>query len=210
MAEMMMPAPKGSPAAPAAPPKGGPAPMDAGPEGAAMRERAANAMMDKERARYETMAAAAPKPKKPYSATTVQTLVDTFNETLDKLGGQDLPNVTVDLAGADRWDQPLPPAIFVPLVALFQAVEQVGNGKFAGKYTVTPEELADDTGLRMAAGQLTRMGNDQMLAKAMQTPVNAPAEAGGEMEGGPTPKPMGGAATRGTMTAEDKALMENM
>lgn len=211
MAEMMMPAPKGAPASASAPAaKGGPAPMEAGPEGAVMRERAANAMMDKERARYEAMAAAAPKPKKPYSATTVTTLVDTFNETLDKLGGQDLPNVAVDLAGADRWDQPLPPAIFVPLVALFQAVEQVGGGKFAGKYTVSPEELADDTGLRMAAGQLTRMGNDQMLAKAMQSPVNAPSEAGGEMEGGPTPKPVGGAATRETMTAEDKALMENM
>jgi hypothetical protein len=109
MAEMMMPAPKGAPAtAPAPAAKGGPAPMEAGPEGAAMRERAANAMMDKERARYEAMAAAAPKPKKPYSATTVTTLIDTFNETLDKLGGQDLPNVEVDLAGAERWDQPLP------------------------------------------------------------------------------------------------------
>ena len=40
-------------------------------------------MMDKERARYEAMASAAPAPKKPYSAKTVQTLVDSFNETLD-------------------------------------------------------------------------------------------------------------------------------
>jgi len=186
-------------------PKGG-----GGAEDAALRERAANAMMDKERARYEAMAAAAPKPAKPYSAKTVQTLIDTFNETLDKLGGQDLPNIEVDFAGQDRWAEPLPAKLFVPLVALFQAVDQVGGGKFEGKYTVEPGELVDDNALRMAAGQLVRMGNDQMLAKAMQAPINAPAEAGGEMEGGPTPKPMGGAATRGSMTAEDKALMENM
>lgn len=203
MAEMM------PPSAPA--PKSAPMPAPGGgAKDAAMRERAANAMMEQERARYEAMAAAAPKPTKPYSAKTVQTLIDTFNETLDKLGGQDLPNVEVDLGGQDRWTEPLPAQIFVPLVALFQAVEQIGGGKFAGKYTVTPMELTDDNGLRMAAGQLMRMGNDAMLAKAMQTPINAPGEpmqAGGEMEGAPVPK---GAATRETMTDADKALMENM
>lgn len=171
-----------------------------------MRERAANAMMDKERARYDAMASTAPAPKKPYTAKTVQTLVDTFNETLDKLGGQDLPNVEVDLKGADRWPEPLPAAIFVPLVALFQAVEQVGGGKFAGKYTVAPDELADDTGLRMAAGQLVRMGNDAMLAKAMQEPMGGGApesEAGEPAEGAP-------AMTREGMGEEDKALMASM
>ena len=207
MAEMMPP-----PATTAGAPKGAP---PAGDDAAAMRERAANAMMDKERARYEAMAAAAPKPTKPYSAKTVQTLIDTFNETIDKLGGQDLPAVEVDLAGAERWEQPLPPAIFVPLTALFQAVEQVGGGKFAGKYAVEPGELVDDNGLRMAAGQLMRMGNDAMLAKAMQAPINASGgQAGGEMEGAPAmkggPSMKGGAMTRGSMGDEDKALMESM
>jgi hypothetical protein len=115
MAEMMPPAgaPKGM------------APAPGSADSAAMRERAANAMMDKERARYEAMAAAAPKPTKPYSAKTVQTLIDTFNETIDKLGGQDLPAVEVELGGAERWTEPLPATIFVPLMALFQAAQQV-------------------------------------------------------------------------------------
>jgi len=163
-------------------------------------------MMDKERARYDAMASAAPAPKKPYTAKTVQTLVDTFNETLDKLGGQDLPNVEVDLKGAERWPEPLPAAIFVPLVALFQAIEQVGGGKFAGKYTVAPDELVDDTGLRMAAGQLVRMGNDAALAKAMQEPMGggaAPAPEEGEA-------PEGKAMTRGAMSPEDQEMMQSM
>jgi hypothetical protein len=198
MAEMMPPAgaPKGM------------APAPGSADSAAMRERAANAMMDKERARYEAMAAAAPKPTKPYSAKTVQTLIDTFNETIDKLGGQDLPAVEVELGGAERWTEPLPATIFVPLMALFQAAQQVGGGKFAGKYSVEPGELIDDNGLRMAAGELVRMGNDAMLAKAMQAPINAPGQAGGEMEGAPAPK--AGAMTRAEMGAEDKALMESM
>jgi len=188
---------------PLAPPPAGPAAQGAGPETAALRERAANAMMDKERARYAAMASAAPAPKKPYSAKTVQTLIDSFNETLDKLGGQDLPNVEVDLQGAERWPDPLPAAIFVPLVALFQAVEQVGGGKFAGKYTVSPDELIDDTGLRMAAGQLVRMGNDAMLAKAMQEPMGGEAMPEGDAEEVP-------AMTRDGMGEEDKALMASM
>ena len=202
-------------APPLAPPAAGPAAQGApapapapgdGPETAALRERAASAMMDKERARYEAMASAAPAPKKPYSAKTVQTLVDSFNETLDKLGGQDLPNVEVDLQGAERWPDPLPAAIFVPLVALFQAVEQVGGGKFAGKYTVAPDELVDDTGLRMAAGQLVRMGGDAALAKAMQEPMG-----GGAPEGeGPEGASEGPAMTRDGMGDEDKALMASM
>ena len=197
-----VPPPAPPPAGPAA--QGAPAPAPgAGPETAALRERAANAMMDKERARYEAMASAAPAPKKPYTAKTVQTLVDTFNETLDKLGGQDLPNVEVDLKGAERWTEPLPAAIFVPLVALFQAVEQVGGGKFAGKYTVAPDELADDTGLRMAAGQFVRMGGDAALAKAMQEPMGG----GGAPEEG---APEGPAMTREGMGDEDKALMASM
>lgn len=202
------------PVPPSAPPPAGPAAQGApapapgaGPETAALRERAANAMMDKERARYEAMASAAPAPKKPYSAKTVQTLVDTFNETLDKLGGQDLPNVEVDLKGAERWTEPLPAAIFVPLVALFQAVEQVGGGKFAGKYTVAPDELGDDTGLRMAAGQLVRMGSDAALAKAMQEPMGGGGAPEGEPEEGGPKAP---AMTREGMGDEDKALMASM
>jgi hypothetical protein len=190
------------PVPPPAPPPAGPAARGeaSGPESAALRERAANAMMDKERARYDAMASAAPTPKKPYTAKTVQTLVDTFNETLDKLGGQDLPNVEVDLKGEERWPEPLPASIFVPLVALFQAIEQVGGGKFAGKYTVAPDELVDDTGLRMAAGQLVRMGNDAALAKAMQEPIG----------GSEAPAPEGPAMTRGAMSPEDQEMMQSM
>ena len=187
----MTPPPGAAPAAPA--------PDSA--ESAAMRERAAGALADAERAKYEAIASSAPKPKKPYTAVAVNSLIDQFNETIDELGGQDLPNVEVDLGGQDRWPEPLPAQIFVPLAALFQAVEQVDNGKFAGKYTMSMEELVDDTGLRMAAGELKRMARDAALAKAMQAPVGGPAPAPAKK--GPPPAP-------GAMSEEDMAMMENM
>jgi len=189
----MTPPPGAAPAAPA--PKPGTA------DDAAMRERAAGALADAERAKYDAIAASAPKPRKPYTAVAVNSLIDQFNETIDELGGQDLPNVEVDLGGQDRWSEPLPAQIFVPLMALFQAVEQVGNGKFAGKYTVTVDELVDDTGIRMAAGQLKRMAGDAALAKEMQAPVGGPAPAPAKK--GPPPAP-------GAMSEEDMAMMENM
>lgn len=187
----MTPPPGAMPAAPA--------PDSA--DSAAMRERAAGALADAERAKYEAIASSAPKPKKPYTAVAVNSLIDQFNETIDELGGQDLPNVEVDLGGQDRWPEPLPAQIFVPLMALFQAVEQVENGKFAGKYTMSMEELVDDTGLRMAAGELKRMARDAALAKAMQAPVGGPAPAPAKK--GPPPAP-------GAMSEEDMAMMENM
>ena len=63
------------------------------------------------------------------------------------------------------------------------------------------EELVDDTGLRMAAGELKRMARDAALAKAMQAPVGGPAPAPAKK--GPPPAP-------GAMSDEDKAMMENM
>jgi hypothetical protein len=54
----------------------------------------------------------------------------------------------------------------------------------------------------MAAGQLVRMGNDAMLAKAMQEPMG-----GGAPEEG---APEGPAMTREGMGDEDKALMASM
>lgn len=192
---MMTPPPAAAPAA------GAPAPKPGTADDAAMRERAAGALADAERAKYEAIAASAPKPKKPYTAVAVNSLIDQFNETIDELGGQDLPNVEVDLAGQDRWPDPLPAQIFVPMMALFQAVEQVEDGKFAGKYEVMADELVDDTGLRMAAGQLKRMARDAALAKAMQAPVGGPAAAPAKR--GPPP-------TRGEMSEEDMEMMGSM
>lgn len=186
---------------PAAAGAAAPAPKPGTADDAAMRERAAGALADAERAKYEAIAASAPKPKKPYTAVAVNSLVEQFNDTIDQLGGQDLPNVEVDLGGQDRWPDPLPAQIFVPMMALFQAVEQVGGGKWAGKYTVTADELVDDTGLRMAAGQLKRMAGDAALAKEMQAPVGGPAPAPAKK--GPPPAP-------GAMSEEDKAMMQSM
>lgn len=189
------------PAAPAGAPA--PAPKPGTADDAVMRERAAGAVADAERAKYEAIAASAPKPKKPYTAVAVNSLVEQFNDTIDQLGGQDLPNVEVDLGGQDRWAEPLPAQIFVPMMALFQAVEQVGDGKFAGKYTVTADELVDDPGIRLAAGQLKRMAGDAALAKAMQAPVGGGAPAPAPAKRGPPP-------TRGEMSEEDKMMMANM
>ena len=134
-------------------------------------------MADDAAARAEAIASAAPPPKSPFSMKAIKSLIDEFNKTIDALGGEDLPDVAFEPPGGEkRINTPLPAAIFVPLVALLEALKMIGGGEMFEKYGFDPEELVDDTRLRKAAGQLKRMAKDKKLAEMMQQPV-----AGGEM-----------------------------
>ena len=180
-------------AAPGAPPPG--ADMGPGP-GDVM-----DAEADEAAARQGMLAAAAPKPTKPFAVKAVQNLISQFNDTLDALGGGDLPDVAWEPppdAGA-KWNEPLPPEIFAPLLALSEALKMVEDGKFDKKYGYAPTEIVDDTQVRKVTAQLKRMAKDKGLAEAMQAPVEGPEEA-------PSPVP----PPPGEMSPEDQALMNGM
>mgnify|MGYP003133879172 CR=1 FL=1 len=190
--------PGAAPGAPPMAPGPGPAPGGAGPDDL-MAQQDQNAQ-----AQMEMIAGSAPNPSKPFTVKVIQTMIDQFNSTLDALGGGDLPDIewTPDpaLAEGGKWNQPLPPQIFVPVVALNEALKVVGEepGQFGEKYGFVPEELLTDGDLRKATAQMKRMAGDKKLVEAMQAPAAGAAEPGGEEEALP-PGP-------GAMSPEDREL----
>ena len=156
------------------------------PEGAPPMEGEAEMMPpegeDPQMQQMMAIAESAPVPSKPYSIKVIDNLVGQFNDTLGKLGGGDIPEVEVDLSGAEknRWDQQLPPELFLPLVAISEATKVVGEGEFESKYYFDPMELDSDTQLRKATAQLKRMGSDKKFIAAFEEPpgeMEAPEEA---------------------------------
>tara|TARA_R100000008_G_scaffold86707_1_gene81023 strand:- start:1011 stop:1496 length:486 start_codon:yes stop_codon:yes gene_type:complete len=151
-------------------------------------------VQDDAMARVSDIAAQAPVPEKPYSVKALQTLQKEFNETLDVFGGGELPPVEVDFGTEKKWMEPIPPALFVPLVAISEALKMVGEGEFAEKYDFEPLQMVSDVELRKTSAQLVRMRKDKKLIEAMQAPAEAPA---GEL--GPPPE-------MGAMSPEDEEL----
>jgi hypothetical protein len=162
----------------------------------------AMALADEEAAlREDVTGKTAPAPEKPYSVETIKGLITQFNETLDALGGQDFPDITWDPPheGASKWDAPLPPEIYVPLVAMKETLAAVAEGEFAKKYEIKCEEAVNDTEVRKITGTLARMAKDKKLAEAMMAPL--PAQPGAEPP--PTPAPS-------QFSEEDQMLAESM
>lgn len=166
-------------------------------------EQADQMMADDASMRAESIAASAPPPSKPYTVRAIQTLVDQFNDTIDALGGEDLPEVEfMSPEGEKRWEQPLPPAVFVPLVALTESLKLIGTGEYYEKYGFDPVELTDDTALRKASGQLGRMAKDKDLSDMMQQPINGAVGEEGSPEEMPPPP--------GDFSEEDDMLAAEM
>jgi hypothetical protein len=146
------------------------------------------------------IAAAAPQPEKPFSIKAVETLVKQFNDTIDKLTGGQLPAVEVDFSGVEqnKWNEPLPPQIFVPLVAINEALSVLEDGKYAEKYGFDPMGLTSDVEIRKATAQLKRMAKDKKLAEALMAPVGGEEEM---PEAPPAP---------GSFSEEDQMLADGL
>jgi len=196
----------GDPGAPAgAPPMppGGPGAAPGGPE--PTPEELAELEAGNAEMRGDVMAAAAPQPEKPYSVKAIDTLIGDFNDTLETLAGSELPDVewSAPEGSGAKWPNPLPQEIFVPLVALTEALKLVGDGSFYDKYGFEPMELTSDPELRKASASLGKMAKDKDLAEAMQAPMGA-AAPGAEPEGEEMPPPPGG------FEEEDELLAQNL
>ena len=192
---------------PGAPPDAPPMPPG-GPEGAPMEggpspQDVEQSMQDEAQARAQAIAEMAPQPTEPFDVRAVEGLVDQFNETVDALGGTDLPDVEVPLPeGENKINAPLPPEIFVPLVALNEALKMIGGGEFFDKYGFEATELSDNNSIRKVTASLGKMAKDKKLMEAMQQPIGElPSEEGGEEAPPPAPD---------AMEEEDQELMENM
>ena len=187
------------PGEPGGPPAGAP---PAGGAPAGNGEQMDQMMADDAAARAEAIASAAPAPKSPFSFQAIKSLIDEFNKTIDALGGEDLPDVTFEPpAGEKRMDAPLPASIFVPLVALLEALKMIDDGSTFDKYGFDPEELVNDAALRKAAGQLKRMAKDKKLAEMMQAPVGGAPEEEAPRDDMP-PAPGGMEGDDATLAAE--------
>ena len=134
-------------------------PGDEGPEDMA----ADPAMMDE--------APQAPMPEKPYSVNAVKTLLKELNKTLDKLSGQDIPDIEAELASKGaKLEGSLPMEIYLTLVAIAESLRMLGED-FVDKYGFEPESLLTDADLRKVTATLKKMSKDKKLIEAMQAPV---------------------------------------
>jgi len=196
----------GDPGAPAGVPPmppGGPGAAPGGPE--PTPEELAELEAGNAEMRGDVMAAAAPQPEKPYSTKAIDTLIGDFNDTLEALAGSELPDVewAPPEGGGAKWPNPLPQEIFVPLVALTEALKIVGDGSFYEKHGFEPMELTSDAELRKASANMRKMAKDKDLAEAMQAPMGA-AGPGAPPEGEEMPPPPGG------FEDEDELLAQNL
>ena len=113
----------------------------------------------------------APMPEKPYSGNAVKTLLKELNKTLDKLSGQDIPDIEAELASKGaKLEGSLPMEIYLTLVAIAESLRMLGED-FVDKYGFEPESLLTDADLRKVTATLKKMSKDKKLIEAMQAPV---------------------------------------
>ena len=143
----------------------------------------------------------APMPEKPYSVNAVKTLLKELNKTLDKLSGQDIPDIEAELPSkGSKLEGALPQELYVTLVAVAESMRMLGED-FVDKYGFSPEELMTDADLRKVTATLKKMSKDKKLIEAMQAPV-------GDAEG--MEPEMAEPSSPGFFDEDEQALASNM
>jgi len=143
----------------------------------------------------------APMPEKPYAMNAVKTLIKELNKTLDKLSGQDIPDIEADLPSKGaKLEGPLPQEVYVTLLAIAESMKMLGED-FVNKYGFSPEELMTDADLRKVTATLKKMSKDKKLIEAMQAPVGGEEGMEPEMEEPSSP---------GFFDEDEQALASNM
>lgn len=114
----------------------------------------------------------APMPEKPYSVSAVKTLLKELNKALDKLAGEDIPDIEVEMPSKGaKLEGALPDELYITLMAIAETVRMLGED-FVGKYGFEPDSLLTDADLRKVTATLKKMSKDKKLIEAMQAPVD--------------------------------------
>lgn len=187
------------------PPAGAPSPSDV----AALHA-------EEQRARMGAMAATAPVPKRPLSIKPLVKLRDQINDTVKAILGDGYSPEQHEvrweppadakggrLTSPDGTPIPIPQELFLPVIALEEAVERIAGENFAKKYDLAPGDLAEDGGVKAATGELARMEKDKKLHEALRgegAPSGPPPEA----------PPMPPEAPPAPMPESERALMGAM
>jgi len=187
-------------------------PLEAGPppaapmEGEATADQAMAAMEDQRMAELETIAASAPEPEKPFTASLVEKLSAALNDLMSMVDETIAP---IDyVAEAPRVEGPLPGEVYVPLVLTLMYVAQIGG---YDKYAMNPEELINDAAVRKATALVQMMQKDDALIEDLQQPAEGIPEE--EMEGEELPpeaSELPAEPVPGEYDDEDEALMAEM
>ena len=159
----------------------------------------AEASIDEEgMARMEAVAAAAPTPEKPYSIKVIEKLVDELNTFAEKAFGEGaVPEIEFDSGGEQKWSQPLPPPVFVPLAAVSDLASGINE-----KYSFEVSEIVSDAELRAASGKVRQMHSDKEF---METATAVPEDEAPDVMDVEEPE-----AIPGEMSPEDEELMAAM
>lgn len=139
------------------------------------------------------MAQTAPEPNKPYKQKTMEYLLSSINAFAEKF--PDIPPVVWEFTaregpGGDGWIEPLPQELFVPLLAISDAVKVVNTDGAFDEYIMDPMDIPDDLALRVIADTVNAAVSDDALMEVLAAgpaPEGAPvideaAAEGAEME----------------------------
>jgi len=183
--------PAGNPGAYAEPSN---APMPPPPGGGAGPADVAAAQDQSDAARVDTLAAAAPVPEGdgiPVAdlervSKELDGVLDAANKALDK-AELEVPVEPVPLIewsapeGVKFWDQPIPPALFLPLAMLAQAAEALGFGK----HSFDPQSLTSSGAAKKIGGKLHGMAKDKKFIEALVSTEAPPPEVEAPPASGP-------------------------
>ena len=181
--------PGAPPDAPPMPPGGADMPPPPGADQAPM------AGPDAAQDQMEAMASQAPAPEgEGFSVKVIKQAAEELNQFAEEAMGEGtVPEIMFDAEGS-KWPNPLPPNIFVPMLAISELASQMG----ADKHKFDPLEIKNDGALRKAGAQIRKMRNDSDFMEQ----ITAEPDAEAEMEEAP-PAP-------GELTEKDEDLMAAM
>ena len=106
---------------------------------------------------------------------------------MDKLSGQDIPDIEVEMdSKGAKLEGALPAELYMTLVAIAESMRLLGED-FVGKYGFDPESMLTDSDLRNVTATLKKMSKDKKLIEAMQAPVGGEGDMEEEMAEPSTP-----------------------
>jgi len=151
-------------------------------------------MAAQEQARMEQLQAvaeSAPQPSEPYSTKTLTQVTSELNRLAEKAE----VGVQIEWAppeGESKWNQPLPPDLWMPIVAVTVLANEGLPEKPDAfkKLQFDPESLTNDRELTKAAGKIRQMSGDKKFVELLkpQTPEVMPPQ--GEVDSGAPMPPM--------------------